>query len=101
MRIAISTSVIQRGRTGVGQYVLALVRALLDQASDHQLVLFVLEQDLPLFDFAAGRAEIIRVPGTAYTAPYGIEGLGLFAAGLWRGCSGPGSAGSSEGSVPI
>ena len=39
--------------------------------------------------------------GTAYTAPYGIEGLGLFAAGLWRGCSGPGSAGSSEGSVPI
>ena len=42
MRIAISTSVIQRGRSGVGQYVLALVRALLDQKGDHQLVLFVL-----------------------------------------------------------
>ena len=39
--------------------------------------------------------------GTAYTPPYGIEGLGLGAAGLWRGCSGPGSAGSMEGSVPI
>ena len=62
MRIAISTSVIQRGRSGVGQYVLALVRALLDQKGDHQLVLFVLEQDLPLFDFAAGRAELVTVP---------------------------------------
>ena len=31
MRIGLSTSVIQRGRSGVGQYVLALVRALLAQ----------------------------------------------------------------------
>lgn len=61
MRIAISTSVIQRGKSGVGQYVLALVRALLDRKGDHQLVLFVLEQDKPLFDFAVGRAEIITV----------------------------------------
>ncbi len=62
MRIAISTSVIQRGKSGVGQYVLALVRALLTRPGDHQLALFVLEEDLPLFDFAAGRAEIITVP---------------------------------------
>lgn len=61
MRIAISTSVIQRGKSGVGQYVLALVRALLQRKGDHQLVLFVLEQDLPLFDFAVGRAEIVTV----------------------------------------
>jgi len=62
MRIAISTCVIQRGKSGVGQYVLALVRALLDRPGDHQLALFVLEQDLPLFDFAVGRAEIVTVP---------------------------------------
>lgn len=62
MRIAISTSVIQRGKSGVGQYVLALVRALLARPGDHQLVLFVLEEDLPLFDFAGGRAEIVTVP---------------------------------------
>ena len=62
MRIAISTSAIQRGKSGVGQYVLALVRALLNRTGDHQLVLFVLEQDLPLFDFAVGRAEIVTVP---------------------------------------
>ncbi len=62
MRIAISTSIIQRGKSGVGQYVLALVRALLHRPGDHHLVLFVLEQDLPLFDFAVGRAEIVTVP---------------------------------------
>lgn len=61
MRIAISTSVMQRGRSGVGQYVLALVRALLDQPGDHQVVLFVLEQDVPLFEFTTGRAQIIVV----------------------------------------
>lgn len=62
MRIGISTSVIQRGKSGVGQYVLALVRALLERKGDHQLVLFVLEEDRPLLDFAAGRAEIVTVP---------------------------------------
>lgn len=61
MRIAISTSVIQRGKSGVGQYVLALVRALLDRKGDHQIVLFVLEQDTHLFGFAVGRAEIVTV----------------------------------------
>lgn len=61
MRVAISTSVIQRGKSGVGQYVLALVRALLDKEGPHRLVLFVLEEDIPLFAFAAGRAEIVPV----------------------------------------
>jgi glycosyltransferase involved in cell wall biosynthesis len=49
-----STSVMQRGRSGVGQYVLALVRALLPAASQHEFTLFVLEKDMHLFDFAAG-----------------------------------------------
>ena len=62
MRIALSTSVLQRGKSGVGQYILALTRALLDHPGDHQLVLLVLEEELPLVSFAQGRAEIITVP---------------------------------------
>ncbi len=62
MRIAISTSVIQRGRSGVGQHVLALTRALLEIEGDHRLVLFVLAEDLPLFAFASARAELVAVP---------------------------------------
>ena len=62
MRIGISTSAIQRGKSGVGQYVLALVRALLERGGGHQLVLFVLDEDLPLFAFAADDAEIVKVP---------------------------------------
>ena len=54
MRIALSTSVMQRGRSGVGQYVLSLVRGLLSEAERHEFTLFVLEMDLPLFKFAAG-----------------------------------------------
>lgn len=61
MRIAISTSVMQRGKSGVGQYVLALIRALLEQPGEHQLVLFVLAADVPLFHFAVGRAQIVPV----------------------------------------
>lgn len=61
MRIALSTSVLQRGKSGVGQYVLALSRALLDMGDDLQLVLLALEEDVPLFNFAKGRAEIVTV----------------------------------------
>ncbi len=49
MRIGISTSVIQRGKTGVAQYVFALLGAFARHAGNHQFVLFVLEEDLPLF----------------------------------------------------
>lgn len=62
MRIGITTSVIQRGKSGVGQYVLALVRALLATADRHEFTLFVLEQDVPLFAFARGRMQIVTVP---------------------------------------
>jgi glycosyltransferase involved in cell wall biosynthesis len=61
MRIGISTSVIQRGKSGVGQYVFALVRALLSGGHRHKFVLFVLEEDLPLFAFAKDNAEIVEV----------------------------------------
>lgn len=62
MRIGISTSVVARGRSGIGQYVFGVVRALLDQRDGHEYVLFVLESDKPLFQFAEGRAKIVSVP---------------------------------------
>lgn len=53
---------IGRGKTGIGQYVFALTRALLAQGGAHRFVLFVLEEDLPLFDFAKDRVELVPVP---------------------------------------
>lgn len=61
MRIALTTSVMQQGRSGVGQYVLSLVRALLPAATTHEFTLFVLEKDIPLLDFAAGSMRIESV----------------------------------------
>jgi glycosyltransferase involved in cell wall biosynthesis len=61
MRIGLSTSVIQRGKTGVAQYLFALVRAFLPYADRHQFTLFVLEEDLPLFAFVEKRMQIVPV----------------------------------------
>ena len=61
MKVGLSTSVIQRGRSGVAQYVFALVDALLRHPDRLDLSLFVLEEDAPLFDFARGLARIIPV----------------------------------------
>lgn len=62
MHVAISTSVLQRGKSGVGQYILALTRELLKQVRNVRLTLFVLEDDRSLFDFADGQAELVSVP---------------------------------------
>jgi glycosyltransferase involved in cell wall biosynthesis len=62
MRIGISTSVIQGGRSGVGRHVLALLREFRDAPPDFDFVLFGLEGDLPLFDFVRDRMEIVTVP---------------------------------------
>jgi glycosyltransferase involved in cell wall biosynthesis len=62
MKIAISTSVIQRGKTGVAQYVFALVKELREYAASHEFTLFVLEEDLPLFEFARPEMKLISVP---------------------------------------
>jgi glycosyltransferase involved in cell wall biosynthesis len=61
MRIGISTSVIQRGKTGIAQYLFALLRAFLPYATENEFVLFVLEEDLPLFDFAREKMRIVPV----------------------------------------
>lgn len=51
----------QHGRSGVGQYVLSLVRALLPAAARHEFTLFALEKDVPLFAFADGPMRIVPV----------------------------------------
>jgi glycosyltransferase involved in cell wall biosynthesis len=61
MIVGLSTSVIQRGKSGVAQYVFALVGALSRQAARHDLTLFVLEDDVPLFDFAKDTAKLIPI----------------------------------------
>jgi len=61
MKIGFTTSVIQRGKTGVAQYVFALLRAMLAHADKNEFNLFVLEEDLPLFDFAKGKMNFIPV----------------------------------------
>ncbi|HWD91231.1 MAG TPA: glycosyltransferase family 1 protein [Verrucomicrobiae bacterium] len=61
MRIGISTSVVQRGKTGIAQYLFALLRAFLPYANENRFVLFVLEEDLPLFDFAKSFMQVVPV----------------------------------------
>jgi glycosyltransferase involved in cell wall biosynthesis len=62
MKIGLSTSVIQRGKTGIAQYFFALVRAFIPHLDRHQFTLFVLEDDLPLFGFAAKQMNLVTVP---------------------------------------
>jgi glycosyltransferase involved in cell wall biosynthesis len=62
VRIALSTSVMQRGRSGVGQYVLRLVHAMLPAAAHHEFTIFALEEDLHLLRFAAGSMHLEPVP---------------------------------------
>lgn len=61
MKIGLSTTMIQGGKGGIGQYVFALVKALLAERPDIKLHLFTLRDEIPLFDFAKGQVEIIPV----------------------------------------
>ena len=62
MRIGITTSVIQGGKSGISEYVLSLVAAFQEHAATHRFVLFVLEDDLPLFEFARDGMCLVPVP---------------------------------------
>ena len=64
MKIGISTSVIQGGKTGVAQYLFSLLKALVALRTEHKFYLFVLEADKPLLEFAAPDMTIITVPET-------------------------------------
>lgn len=61
MNIGLSTSVIGRGQTGIARYVFGLLRALAPDLRDNRLFLFVLEQDAPLFAFAADAVTLVPV----------------------------------------
>ena len=62
MKIGFSTSVIQRGQTGIAQYVFALLRAFSTEATNERFALFVLENDQDFFRELDDRFEIVTVP---------------------------------------
>lgn len=61
MRIGLITSAASGGTTGTGQYIVALTRALLTRDEPPDLVLFVLESDLPRFEFCSRRTTVTVV----------------------------------------
>jgi glycosyltransferase involved in cell wall biosynthesis len=61
MRIGFSTSVIQRGKTGVAQYVFALLQALRPFAKEHQFHIFTLKEDLCLLEPVAEGMRLVSV----------------------------------------
>jgi glycosyltransferase involved in cell wall biosynthesis len=61
VNVALSTTMIERGKTGVAQYVFGLVHALLPYAGEHGFTLFVLEEERPLLEFAAGAMTLVPV----------------------------------------
>jgi len=52
---------IQRGKTGIAHHLFSLLHELRNVGSKHEFVLFVLEGDLPLFDFLERSMEIVTV----------------------------------------
>ncbi|HZR17140.1 MAG TPA: glycosyltransferase family 1 protein [Verrucomicrobiae bacterium] len=62
MHIGISSLMIQRGKTGVAQYLFALLRQLQARPAAHRFTVFVLEEDVPLFDFIRGGMHLVTVP---------------------------------------
>lgn len=64
MKIGLSTTMIQRGKTGVAQYVFALLKAMIPLSAGHEFHLFVLEEDRSLFEFAGDSMKIVGVPET-------------------------------------
>ena len=62
MRIGLSTLEMGSGETEVSRYVMALTRAMLSRDEAPELVLFVLEEDAPRFEYASRRAELVPVP---------------------------------------
>lgn len=62
MNVGLSTSVIQRGQTGIAQYIFSLLRAFELGGFDVRFSLFVLEEDRPFFTSRDERFKIVPVP---------------------------------------
>lgn len=64
MKVGLTATMIQGGRSGVAQYVISLVRELI-RADQVDLHVFVLEDELPLLEFAKDGCHLIPVPRAA------------------------------------
>lgn len=64
MKVGLTATMIQGGRSGVAQYVFSLVRELV-RAGRVDLTVFVLEDEMPHFDFVREQCRIISVPQAA------------------------------------
>jgi len=64
MKVGLTATMIQGGRSGVAQYVFSLVREL-NRAGNVDLNVFVLEDELPLLDSAKSACRLIPVPRAA------------------------------------
>jgi len=64
MKVGLTATMIQGGRSGVAQYVFSLVRELI-RAGQVDLHVFALEDELPLLDFAKDGCRLIPVPRAA------------------------------------
>lgn len=61
MKIGLSATMVQGGRSGVAQYVFAVVRELM-ATPDAELSVFVLEKEASLFEFARNACDVVVVP---------------------------------------
>jgi len=62
MRIGISTSVVQSGKTGIARYLTSLLREFIRDDKGSLFTLFILQNDLKIFDFAVGKMHFVIVP---------------------------------------
>lgn len=62
VRIGITTSIVQQGKTGISRYLLSLLKEFLNFNLDCEFYLYVLQDDLHLFEFAIDRCRIHVVP---------------------------------------
>lgn len=64
MKVGLTATMVQGGRSGVAQYVFSLVREMI-RARQVDLSVFVLEDELPLLDFAKDGCRLVPVPRAA------------------------------------
>jgi glycosyltransferase involved in cell wall biosynthesis len=61
MHVGISSLMIQRGKTGVAQYLFGLLRAFQRQCADQRFTVFVLQNDLHLFESVQSNITLVPV----------------------------------------
>jgi glycosyltransferase involved in cell wall biosynthesis len=69
MHVGISSLMIQRGKTGVAQYLFGLLHGLDQRVGEEQFTVFILQDDLPLFASFESSMRLVAVPEN-YREPY-------------------------------